>query len=218
MGVVEDGDLGHGAARLPAGAVHGYMVGMRTLVARLAVSLVTLTTVACGDDTGGGGSGGGTGGADATTGGDTTATGTGGAGSGGEGTGGDGGAPAEVCNFGDTTPADGMATIRLQLTGVGDLTAPEATWQVREAGSATYLTRATSTLGGGDAFCPAWLLADASTSYEVDVWIDEDGDFACTEPPADVVLTAPVPAFVDDQATVVIAFDGTSNGTCTPFL
>lgn len=196
---------------------------MRTLFASTTFLYLAWTTIACGDDTGGA-AGSGTGGG-ATTGGTGGAeggtTGTGGPGTGGAdaGTGGEGtGAGDGGCSFGDTTPQEGMATIRLALTGIAEITAEEATWQVREAGTTTFLTRATSTIGGGDTYCPAWLAADPTKSYEVDVWIDENANFTCDAAPADVLLTAPVPAFVDDQATVEIVFDGTSNGTCTPFL
>lgn len=148
----------------------------------------------------------------------TSTTGSGGSGtssssatSSGEGT----GTPGEKCSYSD--PPAGVGTIRLSLIGVAALKNKKTAWRVREKGGADTITAGSEPLGGGP-YCPSWVAADLTKSYEIDVVIDIDGDGLCSAPPADVVLTGAVPAFVNGLAELDLVYDGSSNGTCGNFM
>jgi hypothetical protein len=88
---------------------------------------------------------------------------------------------------------------------------------VREKGGATSVIAASELLGGGP-YCPAWVAADPTKSYEIDVVLDLSGNGMCDEPPADAVLTGTVPPFVNGIAELDFVYDGKSNGTCGGFM
>jgi hypothetical protein len=125
------------------------------------------------------------------------------------------GTPGEKCSFSD--PPAGSTTIRVSVIGVGALKGKKAGWRLREKGVAKQVLAASELLGGGP-YCPSFLAADATKSYEVDVVLDLDGDGMCQDPPADAVLTGTVPAFANGLTEIDFVYDGTSNGTCADFM
>lgn len=151
----------------------------------------------------------------------TTSTGTGAGGSTdsssttttstGEGT----GTPGEKCSF--SVPPAGSTTIRVSMIGVAALKGKKAAWRVREKGGTKSILTASEPLGGGP-FCPSWIQADPTKSYEVDIVIDLDGNGICDEAPTDAVLTGLVPAFVNGATEIDFVYDGKSNGTCGSFM
>ena len=48
--------------------------------------------------------------------------------------------------------------------------------------------------------------------------LDLNGNGTCEAPPADVVLTGAVPAFVNGIAELDLVYDGSSNGACGNFM
>jgi len=78
-----------------------------------------------------------------------------------------------------------------------------------------------NTYGGLPGVSPTGLpckLRFAPKSYEVDVVLDLNGNGTCEAPPADVVLTGAVPAFVNGIAELDLVYDGSSNGACGNFM
>lgn len=125
------------------------------------------------------------------------------------------GTPGEKCSFSD--PPAGSTAIRVSVIGVAALGGKKAAWRVREKGGAASVVAASELLGGGP-FCPGWVAADPTKSYEVDVVLDLSGNGTCDEPPTDAVLTGVVPAFVNGIAEIDFVYDGTSNGACGDFM
>lgn len=125
------------------------------------------------------------------------------------------GTPGEKCSFSD--PPAGKTVIRVSVIGVAAYKGKKAAFEVREKGTTASLAAASELLGGGP-YCPGWVNADPTKSYEVDVVLDLDGNGTCEDPPADAVLTGVVPAFANGVAEIDFVYDGTSNGVCGAFM
>jgi hypothetical protein len=126
-----------------------------------------------------------------------------------------GSTPGEKCSYSD--PPAGKGTIRLSLIGVAAFKGKKAAWRVREKGGTASILSGSELLGGGP-YCPTWVAADVTKSYEIDVVLDLNGNGTCEAPPADAVLTGAVPAFVNGLAELDLVYNGTSSGMCGDFM